>query len=51
MRPTLLLAVLLAAPLLRAAPEYPNRGPDIYDPMADGTTLIDAALRQALGRA
>lgn len=47
MRPALLLAALLAVPLRGAAPEYPNRGPDIYDPSADGATLIDAALRQA----
>ena len=40
------LLLLTAAPL-RAAPEYPNRGPDIYDPKADGFVLIDAALRQA----
>jgi thiol:disulfide interchange protein len=33
--------------LLRAAPEYPARGPDIYDPQADGFALINAALRQA----
>ncbi|HUL53559.1 MAG TPA: thioredoxin family protein [Opitutaceae bacterium] len=38
---------LLAATALPAAPEYPARGPDIYDPRADGFGLIDAALTQA----
>jgi len=41
------LLLILSAAALRAAPEYPNRGPDIYDPAADGTALITAALRQA----
>jgi thiol:disulfide interchange protein len=46
-RTTFLFAALLAALVLRAGPEYANRGPDIYDPKADGFVLIDAALRQA----
>ena len=44
---TVISLVLLTATTLRAAPEYPNRGPDIYDPQADGFNLIDAALKQA----
>jgi thiol:disulfide interchange protein len=40
------LAALLAAPL-RAAPEYPDMGPDIYDVHADGTAQIAAALAAA----
>ncbi len=47
MRTTFVFAALLAAVVLRSEPEYPNRGPDIYDPRADGSGLIDAALRQA----
>jgi thiol:disulfide interchange protein len=47
MRTTFVLAALLAALTLHAAPEYPNRGPDIYDSRADGSLLIDTALRQA----
>lgn len=44
------LAPLLALGLvlsLRAAPEYPDKGPDIYDPKADGAKQIAAALEQA----
>src|SRR5476651_2198865 len=41
--PLLLLAVLS----LRAEPEYPKQGPDIYNPQADGFALIAAALEQA----
>lgn len=47
MRATVIFPALLAATLLRAAPEYPARGPDIYDPQADGFALINAALQQA----
>jgi thiol:disulfide interchange protein len=47
MRLRVIVWALLAATALRAAPEYPARGPDIYDPQADGFVLIDAALRQA----
>ncbi len=47
MRTTFLSAALLAALVLRAGPEYPDRGPDIYDSKADGSVLIDTALRQA----
>lgn len=42
-----MLAALLAAALLQAAPEYPNRGPDIYDVKADGFALIQTALQEA----
>ena len=41
------LFVLLIALPLRAAPEYPDRGPDIYDPKASGTEQISRALAQA----
>lgn len=47
MRATAIFPALLAATLLRTAPEYPARGPDIYDPQADGFALINAALQQA----
>jgi len=47
MRMTVISLVLLTATTLRAAPEYPDRGPDIYDPQADGFVLINAALQQA----
>jgi thioredoxin-related protein len=40
------LALLLAAPG-RAASEYPEMGPDIYDVHADGNAQISAALIQA----
>jgi|CZKI01.1.fsa_nt_gi thiol:disulfide interchange protein len=40
------LAALAAAPL-RADPEYPKMGPDIYDVHADGAAQIAAALSQA----
>ncbi|SDR70256.1 thioredoxin family protein [Opitutus sp. GAS368] len=40
--------VLLAATVaLRAEPEYPQMGPDIYDVQADGTAQIAAAVAQA----
>ena len=40
--------VLLAATVaLRAEPEYPKMGPDIYDVQADGTAQIAAAVAQA----
>lgn len=41
------LIFLLASGLLRAAPEYPKMGPDIYDPSADGKTLVATALAEA----
>ena len=41
------LVLLGAVTALRAAPEYPKMGPDIYDREADGTALIAAALTQA----
>jgi thiol:disulfide interchange protein len=43
---TPVLALVLAVSL-RAAPEYPAQGPDIYDPAANGTDQIAAALQQA----
>lgn len=45
-----LLTVLLYAATtvaLRAEPEYPKMGPDLYDVQADGTAQIAAALAQA----
>ena len=39
--------LLVAAVTLRAEPEYPKMGPDIYDREADGATLITAAVAQA----
>ena len=47
MRTAVVLLALLVAPVLRAAPEYPSRGPDIYDPQANGFVLINTALKQA----
>ena len=47
MRTSVILGALLAAALLRAGPEYPNRGPDIYDVKADGFALIQTARQQA----
>ncbi len=42
------LFVFLAAVLiLRAAPEYPKLGADIYDPNADGKELIATAVQRA----
>ena len=38
---------LLGAPSLRADPEYPKMGPDIYDTHADGGAQISAALARA----
>jgi thiol:disulfide interchange protein len=47
--PLLVLAALAAfqAGGLRAEPEYPAKGPDIYDVRADGGTQIAAALTRA----
>lgn len=42
----LILPFLLLAALLGAA-EYPQSGPDIYDPKADGFAQIETALKQA----
>ncbi|HVU16211.1 MAG TPA: thioredoxin family protein [Candidatus Didemnitutus sp.] len=36
--------VLLGVTLLRAEPEYPKLGPDIYDTKADGSTLVENAI-------
>ncbi len=41
------LFLLSAMTALRAAPEYPKMGPDIYDREADGTAQIAAAVAQA----
>jgi thiol:disulfide interchange protein len=43
----LILSFLLMATLLQAAAEYPQSGPDIYDPTADGAAQIETALKQA----
>jgi thiol:disulfide interchange protein len=40
------LAALVTVPL-RAAPEYPSMGPDVYDVHADGSAQISAALARA----
>lgn len=49
MRIPLLLSVCLLAftATLRAEPEYPKMGPDIYDTQADGTVQIATALTRA----
>jgi thioredoxin-related protein len=47
-RTAIFLLALLALPLA-ADPEYPKMGPDIYDPKADGTAQITAALEKAGG--
>ena len=49
LRPILALAALAALQPagLRAAPEYPAKGPDIYDTRADGEAQVAAALRRA----
>jgi len=47
MKLTRLLLILAAAVALRADPEYPKQGPDIYDPRADGATLVEDAIVQA----
>lgn len=39
--------IALAAAPLRADPEYPKMGPDIYDVHADGAAQVAAALSQA----
>jgi thioredoxin-related protein len=43
----LLPTVLAVSAMLRAEPEYPKMGPDIYDTQADGSSLISGALAQA----
>lgn len=40
-------AIFAAIPLLPAEPEYPNQGPDIYDPRVDAVVLINAAVTRA----
>jgi len=42
-----LLAALAAAVALRAEPEYPKMGPDLYDPTSVGSAQVNAALTQA----
>src|SRR5450432_4814265 len=42
-----LLAALAATVALRAEPEYPKMGPDIFDTKAEGSTQIITALTQA----
>lgn len=42
-----LIVYLGLALAVAAAPEYPQLGPDIYDPKADGAELISAARREA----
>ena len=48
-RPLIAFALLasLLAPGLRAGPEYPAKGPDIYDTHADGGAQVAAALARA----
>ncbi len=43
----LAVVLLLTAVVLRADPEYPKRGADIYDVQADGTAGISTALAKA----
>jgi len=47
MKRLLALALLLATAPLRAEPEYPRQGSDVFDCTADGSAQIDAALTQA----
>ncbi len=47
MKRLLALVMLAASVSASAAPEYPNRGPDIYDIRADGDVLIQAAIAKA----
>jgi thiol:disulfide interchange protein len=47
MKFTALLCLLGSVAVLRAEPEYPKVGPDIYDAQADGAVQIAAALHQA----
>ena len=47
MRFRCLLGIFLLTASLRAEPQYPKMGPDIYDIHADGARQINAALEQA----
>lgn len=47
MRYLALLALLASTVALRADPEYPQAGPDVYDTQADGTAQVDDAIRVA----
>jgi thioredoxin-related protein len=42
-----LLAMLVATVALRAEPEYPKLGPDLFDPESDGSAQIVMALTEA----
>jgi thioredoxin-related protein len=42
-----LLLLVTVLPLAAAEPEYPGKGPDIYDTQADGTQAIETALQAA----
>lgn len=42
-----LLTLFVATASLRAEPEYPKMGPDIYDREADGSAQIATAVTQA----
>lgn len=44
-----LILLLLAATALRADPEYPAKGPDIYDTQADGMKAVTEAIHKARG--
>ncbi len=46
-RVTLFLLFCIASVLLRAEPEFPKMGPDIYDTKAVGSKLVDEAIREA----
>lgn len=43
----MLLLSFICITALRAAPEYPEMGPDVYDSKADGNVLIASALKKA----
>ena len=43
-----LMGAVLLAPALRAGPEYPDKGPDLYDTHADADQQINAALKVAV---
>ena len=47
MRKVTFLLFLAAAAWLRAAPEYAQMGPDIYDPQADGIKQITETIQRA----
>jgi len=47
MRILALALFVLATTALRAEPEYPKMGPDVYDTQADGSALVAEAVRVA----